>query len=185
MVIVVVAMSALLLCIVCCTAYFDSSNVRREPADSDRRRVSRCFPPKHPRDSIRRVVPARPTRRVRTSVISAIAGWRRARRSECVRCDRWSAAVNLPASEFGIRRTCFVFHPRDVRHILHENHKNYWKGVVLGKLKRIGGEGLVFSDGDLWRQQRRLIQPAFHRDRRKFDAERMIALFQRAAGIPR
>jgi cytochrome P450 len=74
---------------------------------------------------------------------------------------------------FGIGRTYFVFHPRDVRHVLHENHKNYWKGVVLGKLKRIAGEGLVFSDGDLWRQQRRLIQPAFHRDRISAMAEMM------------
>jgi cytochrome P450 len=60
----------------------------------------------------------------------------------------------------------FVFaRPCDIRHILHENHRNYWKGVVFAKLKRIGGEGLVFSDGDLWRRQRQLVQPAFHRDR--------------------
>ena len=26
-----------------------------------------------------------------------------------------------------------------------DNHKNYWKGVVFEKLKRIAGEGLVFS----------------------------------------
>jgi cytochrome P450 len=36
---------------------------------------------------------------------------------------------------------------------------------VIGKLKRIAGEGLVFSDGELWRRQRQLIQPAFHRER--------------------
>ena len=60
----------------------------------------------------------------------------------------------------------FVFaRPGDIRHILHENHRNYWKGLVVAKLKRIGGEGLVFSDGDLWRRQRQLVQPAFHRDR--------------------
>jgi cytochrome P450 len=60
----------------------------------------------------------------------------------------------------------FVFaHPRDIKHVLQENHRNYWKGVVFAKLKRIGGEGLVFSDGELWRRQRQLVQPAFHRDR--------------------
>jgi cytochrome P450 len=60
----------------------------------------------------------------------------------------------------------FIFtHPSDVKHILQENHRNYWKGVVFGKLKRLGGEGLVFSDGELWRRQRQLIQPAFRRER--------------------
>src|SRR5262245_61896745 len=62
-------------------------------------------------------------------------------------------------------RGFFFAHPRDIRHVLQDNHRNYWKGVVFAKLKRIGGEGLVFSDGDLWRRQRRLAQPAFHRDR--------------------
>jgi cytochrome P450 len=58
-----------------------------------------------------------------------------------------------------------LVHPDHVRYVLHENHHNYWKGVLFGKLKRIAGEGLVFSDGDLWRRQRQLIQPAFHRER--------------------
>ncbi|MGH7896845.1 MAG: cytochrome P450 [Candidatus Binatia bacterium] len=80
--------------------------------------------------------------------------------------------VEIP---FGLGRTYLVFHPRDVRHVLHENHKNYWKGVVLGKLKRIAGEGLVFSDGDLWRRQRKLVQPAFHRDRITAMAQMMTA----------
>jgi cytochrome P450 len=62
-------------------------------------------------------------------------------------------------------RLILVVHPDDVRRVLHDNHRNYWKGAVIGKLKRIAGEGLVFSDGDLWRRQRQLIQPAFHRDR--------------------
>jgi len=60
----------------------------------------------------------------------------------------------------------FLFtHPREIRHILQENHRNYWKGIVFAKLKRVGSEGLVFSDGDLWRRQRQLAQPAFHRER--------------------
>lgn len=62
-------------------------------------------------------------------------------------------------------RSFLLAHPRDIRHVLQENHRNYWKGIVFAKLKRVGGEGLVFSDGDLWRRQRQLAQPAFHRDR--------------------
>lgn len=62
-------------------------------------------------------------------------------------------------------RSYFLAHPDHIKHILQENHRNYWKGLVVQKVKRIGGEGLVFSDGDLWRRQRQLIQPAFHRER--------------------
>jgi cytochrome P450 len=58
-----------------------------------------------------------------------------------------------------------LVHPRDIRHVLQENHRNYWKGIVFQKLERIAGKGLVFSDGELWRRQRQLAQPAFHRDR--------------------
>jgi cytochrome P450 len=62
-------------------------------------------------------------------------------------------------------RSFLVTNPAGVKHILQENHRNYWKGSLFAKLKRIAGEGLVFSDGDLWRRQRQLVQPAFHRDR--------------------
>jgi cytochrome P450 len=65
--------------------------------------------------------------------------------------------------------------PRDVRHVLQDNHKNYWKGNLFGKLKRVAGEGLVFSDGDLWRRQRQLAQPAFHRQRIAALADMMTA----------
>src|SRR3990172_5433503 len=71
--------------------------------------------------------------------------------------------------------TFLVAHPEGVKHILHENHRNYWKGLLLGKLKRITGEGLVFSDGELWQRQRRLVQPAFHRERIAAMAEMMTA----------
>lgn len=62
-------------------------------------------------------------------------------------------------------RSFLVTRPDGIKHVLQENHRNYWKGIVFAKLKRVGGEGLVFSDGDLWRRQRQLVQPAFHRER--------------------
>ena len=62
-------------------------------------------------------------------------------------------------------KSYMFFHPDEVRYVLQEHHRNFTKGVVFQKLKRIAGEGLVFSDGELWRRQRQLIQPAFHRER--------------------
>jgi cytochrome P450 len=89
---------------------------------------------------------------------------------DCTR--QYGDAVNI---RFFPWNTFLFTHPKDVKHILQENHRNYWKGIVLGKLKRIGGEGLVFSDGDLWRRQRQLVQPAFHRDRIAAMADMMTA----------
>lgn len=55
--------------------------------------------------------------------------------------------------------------PADVEHVLQRNHRNYWKGDLVRKIARTFGEGLFSSDGDVWRRQRQLIQPAFHHDR--------------------
>jgi cytochrome P450 len=54
-------------------------------------------------------------------------------------------------------------HPDQVRHILQENHQNYHKSIVYQFLKPVVGEGLLTSEDDFWRRQRRIAQPAFHR----------------------
>jgi cytochrome P450 len=54
-----------------------------------------------------------------------------------------------------------VTHPNHVEHIIVRNHKNYWKGTIFGRARNLFGAGLVLSEGDYWRQQRHLIQPAF------------------------
>lgn len=49
--------------------------------------------------------------------------------------------------------------------VLVENNRAYVKSPSYRALKLVLGEGLVTSEGDFWRRQRRLSQPAFHRDR--------------------
>ncbi len=56
-------------------------------------------------------------------------------------------------------------HPDHVKHVLQANHHNYGKGKIFARLRRVSGNGLVFSEGDTWRRQRRLSQPAFHSQR--------------------
>lgn len=56
-----------------------------------------------------------------------------------------------------------ISHPDGVEHVLQTHQKRYCKGVFQQKLKLLSGEGLVSSESEFWRQQRRLIQPAFHR----------------------
>ena len=56
-------------------------------------------------------------------------------------------------------------HPNHYRHILQDNRQNYNKlpNPIYEILKTFGGKGLLTSDGALWARQRRLMQPAFHR----------------------
>jgi cytochrome P450 len=67
-----------------------------------------------------------------------------------------------------------VFHPDDVKHVLQENHTNYVKGPIVGRVKVLIGEGLFTSEGAFWRRQRRLAQPAFHRERIQGFADTMV-----------
>ena len=65
---------------------------------------------------------------------------------------------------FGPTRAILLNHPDFVEYVLVANNRNFVKGPVVRDLRRLLGNGLVTSDGDLWLRQRRLVQPAFHRD---------------------
>jgi cytochrome P450 len=55
--------------------------------------------------------------------------------------------------------------PDHIKHVLQDNHRNYPKTpFVDDKWRMVVGEGLICSTGDFWKRQRRLAQPAFHRE---------------------
>ncbi len=56
-----------------------------------------------------------------------------------------------------------VNHPADVKRVLLTNHRNYTKGEGMDRVKILLGNGIMTSEGDFWRRQRRMMQPAFHR----------------------
>jgi cytochrome P450 len=56
-----------------------------------------------------------------------------------------------------------IHHPDDVKRVLVSNHRNYTKGAGLDRVKILLGKGLMTSEGDLWRSQRYMMQPFFHR----------------------
>ncbi|HET6312893.1 MAG TPA: cytochrome P450 [Chloroflexia bacterium] len=59
-----------------------------------------------------------------------------------------------------------VNHPAGVKRVLQENNRNYTKSVFDYQiLKSALGQGLLTNDDDSWLSQRRLMQPAFHRQR--------------------
>jgi cytochrome P450 len=68
----------------------------------------------------------------------------------------------------------FLFHPDQVREVLHDRQKNYLRGWQYALMRRLFGDNLVVSEGDYWARQRRLAQPAFHRQRLAGYAEVMI-----------
>ncbi len=54
---------------------------------------------------------------------------------------------------------------KHIQYILQKNHKNYHKSKMVRTVAEIIGEGLLTTDGAYWLQQRRLIQPGFHRQK--------------------
>lgn len=53
--------------------------------------------------------------------------------------------------------------PVYVEHVLLKNWQNYVKGQAIKRIALLLGKGLMVSEGDFWIRQRRMIQPAFHR----------------------
>ena len=81
-----------------------------------------------------------------------------------------------------------INHPDYVRRVLVDNNRNYTKATSSNLLfKKIIGEGLLTSEGETWRKQRRMMQPAFHHTRiEKLDGmivdatQSMLDVWQRA-----
>jgi cytochrome P450 len=62
--------------------------------------------------------------------------------------------------------TFLINKPEYIEHVLLSNHANYGKSHFLRRmLGPLLGEGLLISEGELWRRQRRTMAPAFHNRR--------------------
>jgi cytochrome P450 len=65
----------------------------------------------------------------------------------------------------GLERVFFVNHPDYVREVLVNHYDNFIKGRGGRRKKQLLGNGLLLSEGEVHRRQRRLAQPGFHRQR--------------------
>ena len=65
----------------------------------------------------------------------------------------------------GPTRMIMVNHPDHVKRVLQEKHSHYGRPAFVALMRKVVGNGLLFSEGDSWLRQRRIMQPSFHRDR--------------------
>ena len=59
-------------------------------------------------------------------------------------------------------RIHYLLHPDHAAHVLVHRSKLYTKGARAQRARIVFGDGLVLSEGELWRRQRQLMLPAFH-----------------------
>jgi cytochrome P450 len=75
----------------------------------------------------------------------------------------------------------FVSDPAVIDEILVKKAESFRKDRTSRLLGRVIGNGLLVSEGDFWRRQRRLLQPAFHQRHLQTYAELMVGAAARAA----
>ncbi|MFC7080583.1 cytochrome P450 [Halorussus caseinilyticus] len=72
----------------------------------------------------------------------------------------------------------WIYHladPDHIEHVLVRNNQNYVKGEAFQEaLGPVTGNGILNSEGEFWRRQRHLVEPAFHPERISTYAEMMV-----------
>jgi cytochrome P450 len=100
------------------------------------------------------------------------------------RCRDYGDVVRM---RFLYMTAYFLYHPDDIEYVISTNAKNFIKSRNQRSplFQRLVGNGLLTSEGEVWKRQRRLAQPAFHRQRINAYAdtmtdyaERMISTWQ-------
>jgi cytochrome P450 len=71
-----------------------------------------------------------------------------------------------------------IANPDFIQHVLQDNNDNYVKGRSYVAFEPIIGNGLLTSEGEFWRRQRRLANPSFHRDK----LNGFVSMFAEQAG---
>jgi cytochrome P450 len=81
-----------------------------------------------------------------------------------------------------LNRAVYVVNlPEHIEFVLASNSRNFRKtlGYRSPFMRRLFGQGLLTSEGEFWMRQRRLAQPAFHRDRIASYADIIVAFTNR------
>lgn len=81
----------------------------------------------------------------------------------CKYADKYAGSYSSAISTNG--KLITTQNPGFINHILRDNHKNYQKSPFALQAAKFFGNGLLYSNGDSWLRQRRLIQPGFHKEK--------------------
>ncbi len=82
-------------------------------------------------------------------------------------------------TRFPFRRVVLIYHPEAIEEVLVTKSRDFVKSPVVRLLRPFLGDGLLISEGGVWLRQRRLLQPAFHRQRVAAYGEVMTAITAR------
>ncbi|MFO0956650.1 MAG: cytochrome P450 [Isosphaeraceae bacterium] len=88
---------------------------------------------------------------------------------------RWAREYgDIVSVRLAHRRIWALNHPDLIEEVLVTKNRCFTKHFALKTARPTLGEGLLTSEGDFWRRQRKLSQPAFHRERVASYAEVMV-----------
>jgi enediyne biosynthesis protein E7 len=106
--------------------------------------------------SVKRRLPPTPTSNLRELIRSPLSFFNH------IASEYGDVVCYRPAPDPAI----LVNHPDYIRHVLVDNNRNYTKATYSNlAFNKVVGEGLLTSEGETWRKQRRMMQPAFHHKR--------------------
>jgi cytochrome P450 len=72
---------------------------------------------------------------------------------------------DVVATRMGPYRVLLIYHPDAIEELLVARNRDFIKSPGVRLLRPLVGDGLLLSENETWLRQRRLIQPAFHRQR--------------------
>ena len=78
--------------------------------------------------------------------------------------DAWREYGDIYTLDLGIMQIVVVNHPDYAQYVLRDAWRNYGKGGEMwDSIRTLIGDGLVTAEGEVWRRNRRMMQPHFHR----------------------
>jgi cytochrome P450 len=77
------------------------------------------------------------------------------------------------------REAWIVSEPDTIKRVLVSNHRNYTIGVGLDRVKVLVGNGIIVSEGELWKRQHRMMQPMFQRSQVERFGSMIVEVTQR------
>lgn len=75
----------------------------------------------------------------------------------------------------GRKRVLFLTDPAAIEDALVTRHRDFHKSPMERRVGVVVGEGILLSEGEVWRAHRRVVQPAFHHERIAAWAGTMVA----------